>query len=124
MHLDDFLRDSTEEQITALIMAAGAELDRRRYCRATATHGVPEAMAKGLTARTTIADAAARFGVTYDDLTGDGRSAELVEARQQIIIALHDKGWSSRRIANAIGRESSTVRHALRNATQQTEAMQ
>lgn len=61
-----------------------------------------------------IADVCARHNVTLDDVRARRRDLQPVRARQELCSVLHHGGWSLPRIGRLIGRDHSTILHAVR----------
>lgn len=57
------------------------------------------------------------YEITFDDLIGRRRSAWIVAARRTTCVALSLLGWSSVRIGRQLGRDHTTILHALATAT-------
>jgi chromosomal replication initiation ATPase DnaA len=51
--------------------------------------------------------------VTVEELGGTSRFPHVVRARNALVLYLHDKGWSSTAIGTLLGRDHSTIRHAM-----------
>jgi chromosomal replication initiation ATPase DnaA len=52
---------------------------------------------------------------TEKDILGKSRRAEVVDARWVLICLLKESGWSTHRIAEAIGHPERTINHVLSN---------
>lgn len=64
-------------------------------------------------ARDIIREVAERNRIHPNELLGPGRDDRLVKARVQIAYALRTRKWSTRRIADVLNRDFSTVVHLL-----------
>ena len=54
--------------------------------------------------------------VTVEELTSDTRTDRIAHARQIIMAALHDRGFSTTEIGGLLGRDHTTVIHGIRAA--------
>src|SRR4051812_15541311 len=57
-----------------------------------------------------------KYGLTKDELLGFGRMKELVKPRQILYAVLYDIGFSNSYIAQATGRDHTTVIHGRQKA--------
>ncbi|RYF50288.1 MAG: hypothetical protein EOO38_06030 [Cytophagaceae bacterium] len=62
------------------------------------------------------AEAAAAHDITAEDVMGNGRSIEFVQARWSMWRRLSDEGFTLYAIGQAVGRHHTTIMHALRKA--------
>jgi len=60
-----------------------------------------------------------RYDITYEELTGNRRSAHLITAREQICFAMNRAGYNYSQIGRAINRHASTVIHTLNKETEE-----
>lgn len=68
---------------------------------------------------TLLEKTAARFGIAKDDILGDSRLAEIVEARHAWWQAMKAKGWSYSRIARIACCHHTSIMHAVRKGASQ-----
>jgi chromosomal replication initiation ATPase DnaA len=66
--------------------------------------------------RWAIAQVAARTGITEADILGRSRFREHFRARRMVCLELHARGWSYSRIGRLLGRDHTTISHAVRSA--------
>lgn len=72
--------------------------------------------ARSETCSQAIGAAAAAFGVDVDQVLGGGRTRPVAEARIVAMATAHCAGATPHEIAQAFGRDHSTVHHAVRRA--------
>lgn len=65
-----------------------------------------------------VAKACAHLAVSQEVLEGPGRDREVAAARQVVCYLLHRAGYSAAQIGVRVGRDHSTVLHALRRVEQ------
>lgn len=61
-----------------------------------------------------IAQVARRHGMSADWLLSRRRDAKTYAARHEVIHALHSRNWTNGQIGRLLGRDPSTIFHALR----------
>ena len=65
---------------------------------------------------------AAEWGVTRQQLLGEGRTGDVLQARQAAVTLAHRLlGYSLPRIGRLVGRDHTTVLHAIRRMTRQCQ---
>lgn len=62
----------------------------------------------------TVRTVASRYCATIEDVTGPSRDPSHIEARWDVIRALHEQGMRPTHIGRVINRDYSTVSHALK----------
>lgn len=60
-----------------------------------------------------VIDIAERHKISIDTILGKSRSTRVLAARKEMIIALHDAGFSQSEIARTLNRHPSTILHTL-----------
>lgn len=68
-----------------------------------------------------IATAGHHFSVSADDITGPGRSHDIVDARHVAAWLLRESGWSFPQIGEAMGKDHTTVMHGVKRVDKTPE---
>lgn len=63
-----------------------------------------------------IAEVADIFRITTEQIKGEGKAQQLVDARSVIVAVLDSRGWVPRQIGDLINRDPSTVSNLLKRA--------